>query len=200
MSRAAAFAAAAGFSFAGWVRHDAFQSNGRILSLNDGSLTNWIILRNEGATISHLAKLRATGVGIAFDDFGTGYASLTMLKEIAITRLKVDRSFVREIQWCAKDGKPLQEWIREDWPSLKLAADQHRIERESKKKAGAAKGRPKKEQGAVLRALFKLPTSNGRVAVAAAAEEAAAEADNVYDKVCFCGYVVQLHDLSSDYE
>ncbi|MAU94884.1 MAG: bifunctional diguanylate cyclase/phosphodiesterase [Fulvimarina sp.] len=66
-------------------------------------VTENIILRNEGATISHLAKLRATGVGIAFDDFGTGYASLTMLKEIAITRLKVDRSFVREIQWCAKD-------------------------------------------------------------------------------------------------
>lgn len=35
------------------------------------------------------------------------------------------------------------------------------------------KGRPKKDQGAVLRALFKLPTSNGRAAVAAAAEEAA---------------------------
>lgn len=66
-------------------------------------VTENIILRNEGATISHLAKLRSMGVGIAFDDFGTGYASLTMLKEIAITRLKVDRSFVREIEWSGKD-------------------------------------------------------------------------------------------------
>ncbi|WAP70133.1 bifunctional diguanylate cyclase/phosphodiesterase [Jiella pelagia] len=66
-------------------------------------VTENIILRKEGATISHLAKLRSMGVGIAFDDFGTGYASLTMLKEIAITRLKVDRSFVREIEWSGKD-------------------------------------------------------------------------------------------------
>ena len=66
-------------------------------------VTENIILSNKSATISHLAKLRSMGVGIAFDDFGTGYASLTMLKEIAINRLKVDRSFVREVQWSGKD-------------------------------------------------------------------------------------------------
>ncbi|MCQ8781562.1 bifunctional diguanylate cyclase/phosphodiesterase [Mangrovibrevibacter kandeliae] len=66
-------------------------------------VTENILLRNEGDTLRHLASLRGLGVGIAFDDFGTGYASLTMLKEIAITRLKVDRSFVLDVETSRKD-------------------------------------------------------------------------------------------------
>jgi len=66
-------------------------------------VTENIILRNEAATIARLAELRDLGIGIAFDDFGTGYASLTMLKEIPITRLKIDRSFVRNIENDRKD-------------------------------------------------------------------------------------------------
>lgn len=66
-------------------------------------VTENIILRNEATAISMLAEIRALGVKIAFDDFGTGYASLTMLKEIPITRLKIDRSFVLEIEKSKKD-------------------------------------------------------------------------------------------------
>ncbi|MBE7186419.1 MAG: EAL domain-containing protein, partial [Methylobacterium mesophilicum] len=55
-------------------------------------ITENIVLRNERVVMEHLTRLRRMGVGIAFDDFGTGFASLTMLKQLEITRLKIDRS------------------------------------------------------------------------------------------------------------
>jgi diguanylate cyclase (GGDEF)-like protein/PAS domain S-box-containing protein len=52
--------------------------------------------RGEG-TLSPLKALRAKGIGIAFDDFGTGYASLSCLTRYPLTRIKIDRSFVHKI-------------------------------------------------------------------------------------------------------
>lgn len=57
-------------------------------------ITENTILQNEFRIHAALHDLRAIGVGIAFDDFGTGFASLTMLKDFPVTRLKIDRSFV----------------------------------------------------------------------------------------------------------
>jgi EAL domain-containing protein (putative c-di-GMP-specific phosphodiesterase class I) len=50
-----------------------------------------------------LQKLRAAGVGIAFDDFGTGYGSLSLLKRFPLTRIKIDQSFVRSLSAGSKD-------------------------------------------------------------------------------------------------
>lgn len=66
-------------------------------------ITENIVLRNERTIANHLARLRRMDVGIAFDDFGTGYASLTLLKQLDITRLKIDRSFIRDIETDRKD-------------------------------------------------------------------------------------------------
>jgi diguanylate cyclase (GGDEF)-like protein/PAS domain S-box-containing protein len=75
-------------------------------------VTENVVLQSERTTASHLKRLRAMGVGIAFDDFGTGYASLTMLKQLDITRLKIDRSFVREIETNRKDQAIVDAVIR----------------------------------------------------------------------------------------
>ena len=60
-------------------------------------ITENIALGREEGTLSSLKALRAKGVGIAFDDFGTGYASLSYLTRFPLTRIKIDRSFIQKI-------------------------------------------------------------------------------------------------------
>lgn len=57
-------------------------------------ITENIVLRHDAEVIAALRVLHDAGVGIAFDDYGTGYASLSLLKRFPLTRLKIDRSFV----------------------------------------------------------------------------------------------------------
>lgn len=60
-------------------------------------LTETIALRNDGVAEQVLMQLRARGVRVSFDDFGTGYASLSMLHRLPVDRLKIDRSFVSKV-------------------------------------------------------------------------------------------------------
>lgn len=60
-------------------------------------LTEEIALDDVGAAIDTAKALRRIGVGVAFDDFGTGYASLSSLQKIPLSTLKIDRSFVRHV-------------------------------------------------------------------------------------------------------
>jgi diguanylate cyclase (GGDEF)-like protein len=55
-------------------------------------------------TIGPLQKLDEMGVAIAFDDFGTGYASLSYLTRFPLSRIKIDRSFVAKITDNAEDA------------------------------------------------------------------------------------------------
>jgi diguanylate cyclase (GGDEF)-like protein/PAS domain S-box-containing protein len=60
-------------------------------------ITENIALGRDEKMLEPLKVLRANGVGLAFDDFGTGYASLSYLTRYPLTRLKIDQSFVRKL-------------------------------------------------------------------------------------------------------
>jgi len=67
-------------------------------SVIEVEITEGVLLSRQSDKVGPaLARLREKGVRIAFDDFGTGFASLTHLREFAVDCLKIDRSFIRNI-------------------------------------------------------------------------------------------------------
>ena len=60
-------------------------------------LTESIVLGNVADTVARMAQLRALGVRFSLDDFGTGYSSLAYLKSLPFDQLKIDQSFVRDM-------------------------------------------------------------------------------------------------------
>jgi diguanylate cyclase (GGDEF)-like protein/PAS domain S-box-containing protein len=67
-------------------------------------ITENTVLRHNNQSTAALKKLKTLGVGIAFDDFGTGFASLSLLQKYPLTRLKIDRSFVAQIDRKSGDA------------------------------------------------------------------------------------------------
>lgn len=60
-------------------------------------ITEGVLLTDEEANLGILDTIQKLGVGIALDDFGTGYASLAYLKRFPFDKIKIDKSFVREM-------------------------------------------------------------------------------------------------------
>jgi diguanylate cyclase (GGDEF)-like protein/PAS domain S-box-containing protein len=66
-------------------------------------ITESMIVDNVDATISTMQELKGLGIKFSMDDFGTGYSSLSSIKRLPLDQLKIDQSFVRDIQTDAHD-------------------------------------------------------------------------------------------------
>ena len=76
---------------------DTLHQSGLDPSLLELELTESTLLENQREVAGDLHALRRMGVRVAIDDFGTGYSSLAYLQRLPIDRLKVDRSFIQDL-------------------------------------------------------------------------------------------------------
>jgi EAL domain-containing protein (putative c-di-GMP-specific phosphodiesterase class I) len=67
-------------------------------------VTESSVMKNAESSISTLRELKAMGIKISIDDFGSGYSSLSYLKHLPIDVLKIDQSFVRDMTEDPKDA------------------------------------------------------------------------------------------------
>jgi EAL domain-containing protein (putative c-di-GMP-specific phosphodiesterase class I) len=86
-------------------------------------ITEQTLVRQVESAASNIQSLRAKGVRVAIDDFGMGYSSLTYLRQFPVDVLKIDRTFIQDIQTLdqARVGVSLADAIIAMAKSLELA-------------------------------------------------------------------------------
>ena len=67
-------------------------------------LTETVLMARKGDTTQKLQALRALGLRLAVDDFGTGQSSLSHLSRLPVDSLKTDCSFIHQLQWGSDDS------------------------------------------------------------------------------------------------
>jgi len=87
------------FHHSGFVLHikEQLERNGVSGSRLELEVTESLLIDDMPATVAKMNELLTEGIHFALDDFGTGYASLSYLKLLPLTQLKIDQSFVRDL-------------------------------------------------------------------------------------------------------
>ncbi len=92
-------------------------------------ITETVMLDDTAATLQTLQALKALGVRIAMDDIGTGYSSLSYLRQFPFDRVKIDKSFIANIEDEA-DGAMIVEAVTTLCRSLGMATTVEGVETE----------------------------------------------------------------------
>ncbi|MEX6501034.1 putative bifunctional diguanylate cyclase/phosphodiesterase [Pseudomonas zhanjiangensis] len=88
------------------------------------------VMLNPAVALQVLHGLRECGIGLSVDDFGTGYSSLTQLKRMPVQELKIDQSFIRELDDTSEDAVIVRSTIEMSHSlGLKVVAEGVELER-----------------------------------------------------------------------
>jgi diguanylate cyclase (GGDEF)-like protein len=101
-------------------------------------ITESVLLTDTEATLATLHRLRGMGVRIAMDDFGTGYSSLSYLRRFPFDKIKIDRSFVRDLERA--DCSAIVEAVAELAAKLGMATTAEGVETQAQLDMVRAKG------------------------------------------------------------
>jgi diguanylate cyclase (GGDEF)-like protein/PAS domain S-box-containing protein len=82
--------------FCGLIRR-VLQETGLAPRYLELELTESLLLANADVTMSVLKELKSMGLTLAIDDFGTGYSSFSYLRQFQVSKIKIDRLFIRDV-------------------------------------------------------------------------------------------------------
>ena len=121
------------------VALSALASSGLAPSRLDLEITESVLLQDEANTLATLHQLRGLGVRISMDDFGTGYSSLAYLRSFPFDKIKIDRSFVRDMPE-RNDSQAIIRAVTGLAQSLRISTVIEGIETEEQLKMAKAEG------------------------------------------------------------
>ena len=93
----------------------------------DLEITEGVLMADTERALETLTRLRKLGVTLTMDDFGTGYSSLSYLKKFPFDKLKIDRSFIRDLDEDA-NAQPIVQAIIAMSQSLRLQVTAEGVE------------------------------------------------------------------------
>jgi diguanylate cyclase (GGDEF)-like protein len=93
-------------TFTGVVR-SALEESGFPATKLEIEVTETALVNNIECALDHITRLRKLGIKFAIDDFGTGYSSLSQLRVLPVDYVKVDRSFIKDLQDSPTDTTTL---------------------------------------------------------------------------------------------
>jgi len=86
----------------------ALAASGLAASRLELEITEAVLIRDDDGALQMLHQLRKLGVRIALDDFGTGYSSLSYLQRFPFDKIKIDRSFIRDLAGAGASSSIVQ--------------------------------------------------------------------------------------------
>jgi len=107
----------------------ALQDSGLPPSSLEIEVTETVFVEEPEVTLDILQRIRALGVRVALDDFGTGYASLSYLRQFPFDKIKIDRSFILDLD-TRKDSQLIVRAIRDIASGLGMTITAEGVENE----------------------------------------------------------------------